>query len=131
MSAFNKAVLSPSAGTAIPLALHVSPKPRRYVYNLRMVYEMSKYSRALILLNILVLIIWIFSMLINFAPVRIDAEQYADLTESQIRLLWTLKGSGFQEGYAIGMTFFSFGVLVLVLNTVHLCIRSRVLEGHL
>jgi len=26
----NKAVLSPSAGTAIPLALHVSPKPRRY-----------------------------------------------------------------------------------------------------
>jgi hypothetical protein len=24
----NKAVLSPSAGTAIPLALHVSPKPR-------------------------------------------------------------------------------------------------------
>lgn len=27
----NKAVLSPSAGTAIPLALHVSPKPRRYV----------------------------------------------------------------------------------------------------
>lgn len=26
---FNKAVLSPLAGTAIPLALHVSPKPRR------------------------------------------------------------------------------------------------------
>src|SRR5690554_379762 len=29
-STANKAVLSPSAGTAIPLALHVSPKPRRY-----------------------------------------------------------------------------------------------------
>lgn len=27
----NKAVLSPSAGTAIPLPLHASPKPRRYV----------------------------------------------------------------------------------------------------
>jgi hypothetical protein len=26
---FNKAVLSPSAGTAIPLSLHASPKPRR------------------------------------------------------------------------------------------------------
>ena len=26
----NKAVLSPSAGTAIPLALHARPKPRRY-----------------------------------------------------------------------------------------------------
>jgi hypothetical protein len=26
----NKTVLSPSAGTAIPLALDASPKPRRY-----------------------------------------------------------------------------------------------------
>lgn len=30
-STLNKAVLSPSAGTAITLALHASPKPRRYV----------------------------------------------------------------------------------------------------
>jgi hypothetical protein len=29
LQTLNKAVLSPSAGTAIPLALHVSPKPRR------------------------------------------------------------------------------------------------------
>lgn len=29
LTKYNKAVLSPSAETAIPLALHVSPKPQR------------------------------------------------------------------------------------------------------
>jgi len=29
LTTHNKAVLSPSAGIAIPLALHASPKPRR------------------------------------------------------------------------------------------------------
>jgi hypothetical protein len=32
VKAVNKAVLSPSAGTAIPLALHISPKLRRYTF---------------------------------------------------------------------------------------------------